>query len=368
VSDATSTVGSTILQPSTGDHPGDHVLPATVETTLWGRLPCAADRPVLTVASGDSVTIDTVSHEGILEDQGGDPVAFFARFGIESDAVLDDAIRLTRSLKREPGAGPHIVTRPIAVDGALPGDVVSVTLLEAVPRVPYGIVSNRHGRGALAGELPRSDRVVSVFADLVERNGERRARMRLEAGSDREITFPIQPFLGIVGVSAAGEVRPHSVPPGSHGGNLDISLLTTGSTLHLPVLTPGAGVTVGDPHFAQGDGEVALTALEGSLRTTIRLDLLTAERAREQFGAMTGPIAETSDFLVPTGLDEDLDAAVRACVRAAIRILQARWGIDEHIAYAYLSAATDFRISQVVDLVCGVHATIRKADFDTVAW
>jgi acetamidase/formamidase len=153
------------------------------------------------------------------------------------------------------------------------------------------------------------------------------------------------------------------VPPGPHGGNLDISALTAGSTLYLPIQADGALAYVGDPHFAQGDGEVALTAMEASLRATVRFEVIERERALEQFGDLAGPLAETSNFLIPTGLNTDLDIAVEDCVRAAIALLQARFGMDQHIAYAYLSAATDFRISQVVNVVKGVHAKIRKSDF-----
>ena len=176
--------------------------------------------------------------------------------------------------------------------------------------------------------------------------------------------FPLQPFLGIMGVAVAGDERPHSVPPGSHGGNIDINLLTVGSALYLPVQVPGALAYVGDPHFAQGDGEVALTAMEASLRVTIRFDVVTQADAIASFGALVGPLAETAEFLVPTGLDADLDEAVRKCVRAAIDLLAARYGMDRTLAYAYLSAATDFNISQVVDIVKGVHARIRVSDFD----
>jgi acetamidase/formamidase len=129
------------------------------------------------------------------------------------------------------------------------------------------------------------------------------------------------------------------------------------------VQVDGALAYVGDPHFAQGDGEVALTAMEASLRATVRLDVVAREDAVRLFGEVVGPLAETTEHLVPTGLDADLDVAVQNCVRAAIALLQARFGMDASLAYAYLSAATDFRISQVVDQVKGVHATIRKSDF-----
>jgi acetamidase/formamidase len=177
------------------------------------------------------------------------------------------------------------------------------------------------------------------------------------------VGFDLHPFLGIMGVAAAGNERPHSVPPGPFGGNIDINLLGAGSTLYLPVQVAGALAYVGDPHFAQGDGEVALTAFEASLRVRLGFELIPASDAATTFGDLAGPLAETAEFLVPTGLDRDLDVAVQNCVRAAIALLEVRYGMSPAHAYAYLSAATDFDISQVVDVVKGVHARIRKADF-----
>jgi acetamidase/formamidase len=185
----------------------------------------------------------------------------------------------------------------------------------------------------------------------------------MRAGSDETVGFDLAPFLGTMGVAVSGDQRPHSVPPGAFGGNIDIRLLTAGSTLYLPIQVEGALAYVGDPHFAQGDGEVALTALEASLRVRLGFDVIAREDAVAAFGDLAGPLAETSEFLVPTGLDEDLDVAMQNCVRAAIALLQARFGMDAAHAYAYLSAATDFDISQVVDVVKGVHARIRKGDF-----
>ncbi|MBC9225694.1 acetamidase [Aeromicrobium sp. 636] len=333
-------------------------LPASLDHVLWGRLPCAADRPVLTVDPGDTVVFDTISHEGILEDQGRDPRAFFERYGVD---VLDDAVALARAdVPRTFGVdGPHVVTGPVAVRGARVGDLLAMTVVDAVPRVPYGVVSNRHGRGALPGEYPATGDVMSVFARAEDGYG------HIAYGPDdaRTVRFPLAPFLGIMGVAVAGSERPHSVPPGPHGGNIDINLLTAGSTLYLPVQVDGALAYVGDPHFAQGDGEVALTAMEASLRATIRFDVVAREDALRELGEVAGPLARTSEFLVPTGMDPDLDVAVQNCVRAAIGLLGARYGMDPAHAYAYLSAATDFNISQVVDLVKGVHARIRLEDF-----
>ncbi|WP_028045333.1 acetamidase/formamidase family protein [Cellulomonas sp. URHE0023] len=351
------------LQPGTGHIAASVYLPSTPKTVLWGRLPCASDEPVLRIGDGVAVTIDTVSHEGLLVDHGSDPLAYFTGHGVAPQDVLTDAIEIVATMERGTDDGPHIVTGPIFVEGAMPGDLLAITVLETAPRVPYGVISNRHGRGALAGELPRGADEVSVFTPVVEGHG----RLPVVEGGSRDIAFPIAPFLGIMGVAVAGSARPHSVPPGAHGGNIDINLLQVGATLYLPVQVPGALAYVGDPHFAQGDGEVALTALEASLRVTLRFDVVPAQVAVEQFGLLDGPLVQTAEYLVPTGLHPDLNEAMRRCVRAAIALLRARWGLDEHLAYAYLSAATDFDISQVVDQVCGVHARIRVADFTEVS-
>jgi len=350
-----------ILQPGAGPIRAPAYLPADLDAVLWGRLPCAADQPVLTVEPGTEVTFDTISHEGILEDQGRDPRAFFGGHGATD--VLDDAVALAASdTEHTPGPdGPHVVSRPVRVVGARVGDLLAMTVVETLPRVPYGVVSNRHGRGALPDEYPAGGATVSVFTRVSDDGT--RGLMPLVDGGEPVVSFPLAPFLGIMGVATAAPERPHSVPPGAYGGNIDINLLTVGATLYLPVQVDGALAYVGDPHFAQGDGEVALTALEASLRATVRLDVVPHEDAVRRFGELAGPLAETSDYLVPTGLDPDLDVATQNCVRAAIALLQARYGMAPHLAYAYLSAATDFDISQVVDLVKGVHARIRKTDF-----
>jgi acetamidase/formamidase len=356
-----------ILQPGVGAIPGDHYLRSTPETVLWGRLPCEADAAVLGIRSGESVTIDTVSHEGILEDHGKDPLGYFARQGVAESAVLADAVAIAASVSRDPAAdGPHIVTGPIRVEGAEPGDLLRITVEKLAPRVPYGVISNRHGKGALVGELPRGDFHVSVFAPVEKRDGRLVGLLPIVDDGERVVSFPLAPFLGTMGVAVAGSERPHSVPPGAHGGNIDINLLVEGTALYLPVQVAGALAYVGDPHFAQGDGEVALTALEASLRATLRFDVIPRSEALAEFGELTGPMVRTPEYLVPTGLDPDLGEAMRACVRSALDLIEARWGVQEHLAYAYLSAATDFDISQVVDIVCGVHARIRESDFAAV--
>ncbi|KJL36039.1 MAG: acetamidase [Microbacterium sp.] len=356
-----------ILQPHTGPIPADVYLPASPETVTWGRLPSRADAPVLTVPAGTTVTIDTVSHEGILEDQGKDPLGYFTGHGVVAASVLDDAVAIAAALSRDPAAdGPHVVTGPVRIEGARRGDLLKITVVALQPRVPYGVISNRHGKGALPGELPRGEGTMSVFTPVEDRDGCLVGTLPLTDGGPRVVEFPLAPFLGTMGVAPDSDERPHSVPPSNFGGNIDIKLLTEGSVLYLPVQVDGALAYVGDPHFAQGDGEVALTALEASLRATLRFDVVPRAEALAAFGDVLGPLVETADYLVPTGLDRDLNEAMRACVRAALALIQARWGMSEHLAYAYLSAATDFDISQVVDIVTGVHARIRVADFAAV--
>lgn len=353
--------GWTAVQPGSD---AETYLPSTPETVLWGRLPCSTDVPVLSVAPGAVVTIDTLSHEGLLPDQGQDPIAFFAREGVPPQLVLEDLVRIAAECRKGEADGPHVVTGPIAVHGAQPGDLLRIDVLRLEPRVPYGVVSNRHGRGALPGEYPEGPDPVSVFAAVEERDDALVGVLPRTAGSDAVVRFPLAPFLGIMGVAAAGPDRPHSVPPGAYGGNIDVKLLVEGTSLLLPVQVEDALAYVGDPHFAQGDGEVALTAMEASLRASLRFSVVPRSEALDAYGVVTGPLVVTPEYLVPTGLSEDLDEAVQHAVRAAIELLHARFGMDRANALAYLSAATDFDISQVVDVVKGVHARIRIADFD----
>ncbi|MGH1563706.1 acetamidase/formamidase family protein [Mumia sp. DW29H23] len=355
-----------ILHRGTGPVTGDLYLPAERGTTLWGRLPCARDAAVMRVDPGATVTIDTISHEGILEDQGRDPRRFFAAHGVAPDRVLDDAVELARSEHPHTMAsdGPHVVTGPIEVRGAEPGDLLKMTVLETTRRVPYGVVSNRHGRGALPGEFPLTPGTFSAFAAVEDVDGIPCGTMPLTPGGEPSVAFPLAPFLGIMGVAVSGDERPDSVPPGPFGGNIDLNMATVGAAMYIPVQVPGALAYVGDPHFAMGGGEVALTAMEASLRVTLRFDVVAREDAARMFGDLVTPLVETAEHLVPTGLDEDLDVALQNCVRAAIGVLGARYGMHPQQALAYLSAATDFEVSQVVDVVKGVHAKIRTADFE----
>ncbi|HTK14877.1 MAG TPA: acetamidase/formamidase family protein [Acidimicrobiia bacterium] len=350
-------MGVMILQPDDGPIDGQHYLRSTPETVRWGSLPARGAQAVLRVASGTVVTIDTVSHEGLLEEFDRDPVAWFGSQGVAPGDVLRDAIDIASSVHHDAGTGPHVVTGPIAVVGAEPGDLLKVEVLATRLRVPYGVISNRHGLGALAGEFPETAGPVWVFTRVDDAHG------LIPFGHEQVARFPLAPFLGIMGVATDTGEETSSTPPGPHGGNLDIAALQTGSALYLPVQVAGAHFYIGDPHFAQGNGEVCLTALEGSLRADVRLTLLKDAEARRAVGLVRYPFAETDEHWIAIGLDVDLDEALRDAVRRAISFLSTAIGMERHLAYAYLSAAVDFEVSQVVDGVKGVHCLIRKRDF-----
>ncbi|MCU4183182.1 acetamidase/formamidase family protein [Acidiferrimicrobium sp. IK] len=353
-----------LLQSGQGDRPGIYV-PAGVDTVSWGWVAGPDAAPIAKVQPDEILTIDTVSHEGLLGDQGRDPVEFFGGFGVGADMVLADAAAIAASgiphdQRRD---GPHVVTGPVWVEGAEPGDVVTVEVLDLRLRVSYGVISNRHAKGALPGEMPEADPdsgapvpLVTRFAAVAPGGGSAVVR----APSGPGLALPLRPFMGLVAVAPATGPA-HSTPPGPHGGNLDVRPLGTGSRLHLPVRAEGALLQMGDPHFAQGDGEVALTALEGSLRAVVRVALRKAASPSWDL-----PYGETDDAWLLLGLHEDLDEAVRIATRAAVALVVERTGVDRATAYAWLSAAGDLSVSQVVDGVKGVHFSVPKAWLEAV--
>ncbi|MCP9274148.1 acetamidase/formamidase family protein [Mycolicibacterium arenosum] len=393
--------GGPILQPGTETRPGDHYLSSEPDQVLWGYVPTVESQSVLRMASGQTVTTDTVSHEGILEDQGRNPVEYFGSHGVAESDVLQDAVNIASGYSRTPRNfdvdGPHVVTGPILVEGAQPGDVLKIETVEAVPRVPYGVVSSRHGKGALglsADKLPPAgiglDEVmpppatdgrvtkdptkygnVSTFTAVEDGHG-------VMPFGDAAVRFPLRPFMGMMGVayaSAPGLTSPNanSIPPTLGGGNIDIGLLGPGSTFYLPVFADGALFYVGDPHMAMGDGEVAFTAMEGALRGTFRLTVCKQGSADAPSVAYMYPFAENQDSWIPIGLSDpdgaangqgsELNIAMRRAVVNALNFLERDRGMDRATAYAYLSAAANFSVSQVVDKTVGVHAQISKSHF-----
>lgn len=365
----------TLLQE--GEYKGHYYVPSTLETITWGYLPNKNSQPVITVPSGSVVTFDTVSHEGLLEDQGRNAEKFFKSHHVQPSHILDEAKKITQSnLKHDfHKDGPHIITGPVFVEGAEAGDILKVEVINVVPRVPYGLISNRHGKGALPGEFPKRIKQldasathpekfgnVSVFTPI-EKNSTGEYEGVIKTQSGQSIRFPLAPFMGVMGVAANTTDPVHSVPPSIYGGNIDINELGVGATAYYPIQVKGALFYTGDSHFVQGDGEVALTALEGSARATLKLTVLKSGKDKIPGQEIKQPLAENAEFWITPGLDEDLDEAMKKSTREAIRFLVKEYGIEEEIAYAYLSTATDFQVSQVVDKTKGIHAMIRKSDF-----
>ncbi|OZG60664.1 acetamidase [Bifidobacterium lemurum] len=345
-------------------------VPASVENTLWGVLPIGKDQPIASVASGQTVVIDTISHEGIMPDQGADPVRYFGAKGIRRDEILDDTIAVPEYKTHREGDGSHIITGPIAVRGAKPGDVLMVSVDCLERRTHYGVISTRHGRGVMVGSQWEGD--YGALCKVVESDGTEYGQMvpdGVDFHDDAALAasgyprFALHPFLGIMGVAPDLPERPCSIPPYRFGGNIDVNDMTEGSVLFLPVQVDDAKFYVGDPHFAQGDGEVALTALEAPLRATLTLTVIPRRIANELFGECSVPFAYARGKLLVLGLDKDLDEALRHSVRRAIEMLASMFHLPERVIYLYLSAAADFDVSQAVDLVSGVHARIPLDDF-----
>ena len=373
-----------VLQPIS-DKPmkqkdGSYYVPTTPETARWGSLPNASAKPVLTVPSGSVVIFDTVSHEGVLEDQGKDPVKFFGKYGVKPEQVLKDAQAIAGSKLEHDFVkdGPHVITGPVAIEGAKAGDVLLVEMVGLQPRVPYGVISNRHGKGALPGEFPENKGPQPgadaahpdlygnhfTFVPIREIGGKWYGLVKGTSGPEAHI--PLRPFNGTMGVAPNTQDKPNSVPPGEYGGNLDINDLSVGAKLYIPVQVDGALFYAGDPHYVQGDGEVALTAIEGSLRSTYRLTVLkNGDKRLPMKAPMKNPFAETKDYWIPVGLNQSLDEAMKDATRQAVQFLNEKLGMDRATALAYLSAGADFQVTQVVDRVKGVNALIRKSDFAT---
>ncbi|MEM6105569.1 acetamidase/formamidase family protein [Mycobacterium sp. 050272] len=390
-----------VLQPGEGNIGGNHYLQSTPDQVLWGYVPNVHAKPVLQMKSGETLTVDAVSHEGILEDQGRNPIAYFGSKGVRQSEVLTDAIAIAAEYRRTPRNfdkdGPHVVTGPVFVEGAQPGDVLKIETLEATPRVPYGVVSSRHGKGALAsttdGKAPAGITLAEVMPPVSDdhrpnpdptKYGDSFTFTSIEEGhgvmryGKAAVRFPLNPFMGMMGVAFSQDsdltaASANSIPPTLGGGNIDIRLLGVGSTFYLPVFAEGALFYVGDPHHAMGSGEVALTAMEGSLRGTFRLTVCKPKSGDAPSLAYRYPFAETADLWVPIGLSDpdasvngqisDLNVAMRRAVVNALDFLESDRGMDRATAYAYLSAAADFCVSQVVDRTVGVHAQIDKSHF-----
>lgn len=305
-----------------------HVVDSSPETVHWGVFDPAL-RPVLTVESGDTVTFHCVS--------GGRDAMPGAPF------VVPQALRdiHARCAPRAPG---HILTGPVAVAGAEPGDTLEIRVKDVSPAADWGYTGFRPLRGALPEDFPYT-RLLHIPVD----------RARGVAKAPWGMELKLSPFFGVMGVAPPPQYGVVStIEPREYGGNLDLKELTAGSTLFLPVFNPGALFSVGDGHGMQGDGEVSLMALEmcmtGTFELVLRKDL-----------ALKFPRAETPTHLITLGLDEDLDQAAKQALRGMIALLGEIRNMHPADAYSLCSLAVDLRVTQIVDGNKGIHAMLAKS-------
>ena len=338
-------VAAAAAQPAPAGNKPDAALRSTPDTVVWGYISSRVP-PVLRIKSGATVRIDTMSHQGLLTKD--DPVTFFGAAGIKPEEVLQDAIDIYKKVPRGKGMGAHVLTGPIYVEGAAPGDALEVRVLALEFRVPYGV--NNTGPGS--GVLP--DLVATPSPRIIKTDPQR--KVALLPG---DITLPLSPFLGVMGVAPPPNlIIVSSGPPGSWGGNLDLRQLTVGSTLHLPVFNDGALFYTGDPHGVQADSEVDGGALEQSLTAT--LQFVVHKGAGK---SMRGPRAEDAANYYTLGLDLDLNTAMKIAVRESVELLQEKAGLTAAEAYSVASLGVDFRVAEAVDSVQVIYGTIPKKFF-----
>ncbi len=359
------TVGNvtSALSGSIGDGIARHQLRATPETCFWGYID-QAEPPRLTVDPGDVVHVEAVTHHA----------------GDAPDLLMDEGISSIWAAiaPEQRGPGVHILTGPIHVRGAEPGDTVVVRILDMKPRLPYGsncaanwgLLYKRFDKERITiyrldpmkeGQFPTLARPSFAF-DFTERAVYDLPGVISPPNPDarqpfsRAVAVPVRPHFGVMGVAPATSERLSSIPPGAFGGNVDNWRIGPGATVCYPVFVPGANLFVGDPHFAQGDGEICGTAIEASLDATIQIGL------HKGFGNRT-PFIETADQWIVHGFGTDLDEAMFMAAEEMLWFLQTHMDLSADDAYSLSSVAVDFGVTQVVDGTLGCHAAVRRDIF-----
>jgi acetamidase/formamidase len=321
---------------------------ATPTTVAWGYY-SARSKPVLTIKSGDTVKIQTLSTCG--------PPERLKSLGIapaDIPSYVDDIY--TKVAAADKGPGGHILTGPVAIDGAEPGDVLELRIQKIDIDVPWACNSFGVGRGFLPNDFPYShSRIIPLD------------REKMIGHFAPGIDIPLHPFFGSIGIAppeSAG--RYNSAPPWMHGGNMDNKELVAGTTVYYPVNAKGALFEAGDGHANQGNGEVDITALETQLTGTFQFIVHKATPGDEAH-RLIWPRAETPTQYIAMGFDEDLKTATEMAIRNMITFLSEQNPHHPHItrddAYALISVACDVDITQLVDTKSGVHVMCPKALF-----
>ena len=287
--------------------------------------------PVLTIKSGDTVEITTLS--GATDDLPETSQGFTVR--PEHANLL---------AKVPPGEGPHLMTGPVAVEGAMPGDelIVDIQAMELADDWGWNVI--KPDKGTLPEDFPDLCR---IYTAIDQKNKIVTMPWGLE--------LPAVPFFGVIGVAPApSDGTLTSVIPRHWGGNIDCKHLGAGATLHLPVFNKGALFSVGDGHAVQGDGEVCITAIETGLRGTVKLSV-------EKNTGITRPWAETTSHVITMAFDPDLDLAAKDALREMIKLISQRTGLSAADAYSLCSVAADMHVTQLVNVHKGIHVMLKKS-------
>lgn len=300
--------------------------------------------PVAHAKDGQIVEIQTINTTGI---SSKDPEAFFKNNNFPIDQHAQDVIDIVKNVKPDPsGIRGHMLTGPVYIDGAEPGDMLEVRILDVQFRSNYGVNAVwPHGGG-----LPDA---VTTAETFVYRYNDKKTKASFMEG----VEVPLNPFFGVMALSPPADLgKVSSIPPGFYGGNFDIKYLTKGTTLFLPVSVAGGLFTTGDCHAAEGNGEVSGVAIEASLTLIARFIVhkgKTLKMAR----------AETPTHFIAIGIDPDLRQAMKNAITEATGFIRDELGFTFNQALSICSTAVDFEVSQVVNRTQGVHAMIPKAIF-----
>jgi acetamidase/formamidase len=310
-----------------------HELKLTPANVHWGYYD-ARVKPVLRIASGDTVRIETMLAGGIER----------LKIAGVPDSEIPDSLKQVENAITDRGPGAHPLTGPIYIDGAEPGDVLELHIGAFEFLHPYGLAGFRPFAGTLPDEFP--------YAHF------KKVPIDAKAGTATfgpNITLKLAPFWGSIGVAPPITIRRQSsAPPGPHTGNIDNKELVAGSILYVPVHVRGALLSIGDGHGLQGDGEVSVMALETSLRGNVRIFVRKGKR-------LLWPRAETPTHFITMGLHPDLNEAARMATREMIDYLVAEKGMQREDAYMLISLGVDLHVTQTVDETKGIHAMLPKS-------
>jgi acetamidase/formamidase len=321
----------------------DSVVRSLPENMVYGYF--GADvTPVARVNDGAVIEIQTVNPSGVSRTN---PEEFYQKNNLPIDQHAQEVIAIMKNVKPEPsGIRGHMLTGPVYIEGAEPGDSLEIRILDLTLPADFGVNSVWPGGGGIPD-------AVKTRETFVYRYDSKRKAATLVDG----VSIPLKPFLGVMALSPPADMgRQSSIPPNFFGGNLDIKHLTKGATLHLPVSVAGGLFTTGDGHGAQGNGEVSGVAIETALT-------LTAKFIVHKGKSLKVPRAETPTHFIAVGLDKDLNKAMKNALAEAVAFISEELGFTVNQALSIASTAVDFEVSQVVDQTQGVHAMIPKAIF-----